>query len=158
MSNIVEPNWLTVTGLVFLFSGLVVLCTAVQSGSWGGQRVARGSTLGSYQRAASAMSAVLIAVGLGAQLLGQFFIAPLATSIVVVLLALALFLLFFALTADMLFEAPRLALRRQRVAAYRATPPMPLSSKVGRAPRAGCASPADPHLSRGPAGPRPSMP
>lgn len=106
MSNIVEPNWLTVTGLVFLFSGLVVLCTAVQSGSWGGQRVARGSTLGSYQRAASAMSAVFIAVGLGAQLLGQFFIAPLATSIVVVLLALALFLLFFALTADMLFEAP----------------------------------------------------
>lgn len=106
MSNIVEPNWLTITGIVFLFSGLVVLATAVHTGSWGGHRAARSSTLGSYQRAASAMSALLIAIGLGAQLFGQFFIAPLAASVVVVLLALTVFLLFFALTADMLFEAP----------------------------------------------------
>lgn len=106
MSNVVEPNWLTITGLLFLFSGLVILCTAVNSGSWARAGQERGSTLGSYQRAASAVSALLIAIGLGAQLFGQFFVAPLAASVVVVLLALTVFLLFFALTADMLFEAP----------------------------------------------------
>jgi hypothetical protein len=106
MSDVAEPNWLTITGLVFLFSGLVVLCSAVNSGSWWGQRAARSSTLGAYQRAASGLSALLIAAGLGFQLVGQFLMASLSTSIVMILLALIVLLLFFALIADMYFVAP----------------------------------------------------
>lgn len=100
--SVVEPNWFSITGLIFSLYGVYLLADACAAGSRGaGQDAHRQTEAACRQRAGIWFALPILGIGFAFQMAGQFAATGLTALIVIALLSLGFALLTFAMVADL---------------------------------------------------------
>lgn len=100
--TVAEPNWFTITGLIFSLYGVYLLADACAAGSRGaGADADRQIEAACRQRAGIWFALPILGIGFAFQMAGQFASTGLTAPIVIALLALGFALLTFAMVADL---------------------------------------------------------